>query len=277
MNIAFCFLLTYSFPLEEVWVNFFKNIDDDRSYYIIIHGKTSSLNFSTDFFKQSKNVHVIKDPLTTKWGDISLVHAQNKMLHYATQILDADFCCLCSGNCLPIKSFDYMYKHIMETLPTSRFLIIKNYHPILKYKQSQWCILSLEHIQIILKYSNEYTQYLEKIRFTSIHDIYGAPDEFFYVNLLHWRNIDNYLSNGCTYTKWNYVLHYGHPKEYHRISRDKLLRLENSPYFFFRKVMRDCIIDDENVYKTTQTILSYFPNQTPQKFIQEIELHNITR
>ena len=138
MKIAFCFLVTYSIPTEKVWVNFFKKVKYEN-FYILIHGKPS-LKLETKFFKA--NSHVI-DPIETRWGHISLILAQNIMLKYATETLQADFCCILSGNCIPVKSFDYIYEDL-DFLPISRFEIQTSYHKILKYKQSQWCVLSLD-------------------------------------------------------------------------------------------------------------------------------------
>ena len=250
MKIAFCFLVTYSIPTEKVWVNFFKKVKYEN-FYILIHGKPS-LKLETKFFKA--NSHVI-DPIETRWGHISLILAQNIMLKYATETLQADFCCILSGNCIPVKSFDYIYEDL-DFLPISRFEIQTSYHKILKYKQSQWCVLSLEHIQIILKYAEKYIKYFEDINFTEIDIIAGSQDEYFYITLLTGQNVTNFLKNGSTYTKWN-IIHGGHPKTYTKIKRKKLIELEDTHYFFMRKIQNDCVIEESN--GTLILLESYIP------------------
>ena len=238
MKIGFCFLLTFDFATEQVWELFFVGIDSSQ-YAIIIHGKPN-LYLGTDFFQEHAQ---IVECIDTKWGCISLCKATNLMLHYATETIDCDFCILLSGNCIPIKSFDHIYSDL-DSLPISRFYLEKSYHPILSVKQSQWCVLSLEHIQIILKYRQKYLQYFEDIHFTKVNTLAGSPDEFFYITVLIGQNITNYLSSGSTFTKWDSLTHCGHPKSYSIISRKQLISLEESHYFFIRKIMKDCKIQE---------------------------------
>ena len=237
MIIAFCFLLTYSFPMEKIWERFFKNIEYDTEYVIIIHAKNNFI-LESNFLKNK--VHII-NPIQTKWGDISLVKAQNLMLEYATKKQNADFCCILSGNCIPIKNFETI-RNDLDNFPTSRFFITDSYHSIFKKKQSQWCILSLEHIQMILRHEEKYIDIFKKNNFESIDNIFGAPDEFFYITLILWQGFDNFSKNGCTYCNWSSVIHLGHPKEYKKISKNKINSLKKMHYFFARKFSPQCTI-----------------------------------
>ena len=217
MVIAFCFLLSYTFPMEYFWERFFKNA---KNFLIIIHAKPS-IELKTSFFLTKA---IILDPIETSWGNISLVKAQNLMLEHACIKLNADFCCLLSGNCIAIKTFDFIEKNLSE-LPLSRFYLSPSYYFLFSKKQSQWCILSLEHVQVILKHSLKYFEFLEKNNFTDISSTFGAPDEYFYINLLLSQNITNFLDNGSTYCKWE-NLHLGHPKSFTKIDRKKIVKLE---------------------------------------------------
>ena len=238
--IAFCFLLTYSFPMEEVWEKFFEEVINGEDYVIIIHSKPS-LKLETDFF--NNNSHFV-DKIETKWGDISLVLAQNKMLDYATIDLEADFCCILSGNCIPVKKFKFI-KDNLDNLPISRFLVTEVYNYFLPKKQSQWCVLSLEHIQIILRHSHKYIKLFEEQGFTKINILNGAPDEYFYITLLTMQGITNFEVNGSTFCDWSLV-HGGHPKEFIQITKLELKRIQNSHYFFMRKILPMCKIKDNN-------------------------------
>lgn len=251
MVIAFCFLISFTFPMEKVWERFFKNA---KNFLIVVHAKPS-FKFQTSFFC---NKAVLLNPIDTSWGNISLVKAQNLMLKYACFEENADFCCILSGNCIPIKTFSYMENNL-EDVPLSRFFLTPSYNPLFLKKQSQWCILSLEHIQVILKYAESYYEFFEKNNLSNVNP-FGAPDEYFYVNLLMSKNIDNFLHTGSTYCKWNKI-HNGHPKSFHKISRNKIMKLEKSHYFFMRKIMTNCVIVDAE--ETSSLKENYYPTKKP--------------
>lgn len=240
MIIAFCFLLTNSFPMEKVWERFFINTNEKDEYVIIIHGK-NNLVIETQFFKLK--AHFVK-PIDTKWGNISLVEAQNIMLQHATEEHNADFCCILSGNCIPLQKYITIHDDL-ENLPISRFFLQDSYHPIFKKKQSQWCVLALEHIQIILKYKEKYLNIFKEYNFENIDNIFGAPDEYFYVTLITWEGFNNFTTNGSTYCNWS-IIHLGHPKEYRIISLDKIKKLRKTHYLFARKILKTCVIKDNN-------------------------------
>lgn len=265
--IAFCFLLTYTFPMEKIWERFFKNIENDDEYLIVIHAK-ETLILDSLFLKTQ--AHII-DPIETKWGDISLVSAQNLMLEYATKKHDASFCCILSGNCIPLKIFEII-RDDLEKLPTSRFFLEDTLHPIFKKKQSQWCILSLEHIQIILKYKQKYMDIFKKYNFEKINTIFGAPDEFFYVTLILWQGFDNFTTTGSTYCNWASAIHLGHPKEYNKVSFTKLKSLKKTHFLFARKFLKTCIIEDNGLLLT-----DYYNANTNISSKIDIELKEIIR
>ena len=190
MMIAFCFLLTYSFPMEKVWERFFiNNTKEKDEYLIVIHAKIN-LTLETSFFRTK--AHFVK-PIDTKWGNISLVKAQNVMLEYATKEQRADFCCILSGNCVPLQKYKTIHDNL-EKLPISRFFVQDSYHSIFTKKQSQWCVLSLEHIQIILKYTEKYLNIFKYNNFENIDNIFGAPDEYFYVTVITWQGFNNFMT-----------------------------------------------------------------------------------
>ncbi len=266
MIIAFCFLLTYSFPMEKIWDKFFENIENDHEYVIVIHAKPNLVLYSSFL----KNKACVIDPIETKWGDISLVKAQNLMLEFATKKQNADFCCILSGNCIPLQNFETI-RNDLENFPTSRFLVEDTFHPTFKKKQSQWCVLSLEHIQIILKHKQKYIDIFKKHNFESINTIIGAPDEFFYVTLILWQGFDNFAKNGSTYCNWSSVMHLGHPKEYNEVSIKKLMSLKKTHYLFARKFLKTCIIKDNGLQ-----LVNYYDVEKTYKIIN-IEMKEFSK
>ena len=79
-KIAFCFLIYDIINHEEIWNIFFKNIDINK-YNIYIHYKT---NVPLKYFEKYK----LNNCIDTKWGDISLVQAQNIL--YTEALKDTD-------------------------------------------------------------------------------------------------------------------------------------------------------------------------------------------
>ena len=71
-KVAFCFLIYDVINHEELWNNFFKNVDKNK-YNIYIHYK---VDIPLKYFNEYK----IKNIMKTEWCGISLVQAQNLLL-----------------------------------------------------------------------------------------------------------------------------------------------------------------------------------------------------
>ena len=101
-KIAFCFLTIGDINHHEIWYEFFKNNKDKISIYV--HPKHKDLVKS--FFKD----YIIKENIKTGWGNISLVDATNLLIKNALIDYNNYKIILVSDSCIPIKSFDYIYK-----------------------------------------------------------------------------------------------------------------------------------------------------------------------
>ena len=107
-KIAFLFLIYDSINQEDIWYHYLKNIDKNK-YNIYIHCKYN--NIKLKYFEEYK----LKNCITTKWGDKSLVVAQNILLEEALKDPSNQHFIFLSNSCIPIKSFNYVY-NILDQL-----------------------------------------------------------------------------------------------------------------------------------------------------------------
>ena len=86
MKIAFCFLTYSDLEQPEIWEDFFKSINDDNKFKIIIHPKYKN-SIRNEYFKLKEiphNYHIITKHKT----DISIVYATFNLIKCA--LLDKD-------------------------------------------------------------------------------------------------------------------------------------------------------------------------------------------
>lgn len=252
-KIAFIFLIYNVINHEDIWYNFFKNIDKNK-YSIYIHYKSDE---KLKYFEEYK----IKDIIKTKYADISIVTAQNNVLKIALQDLNNTNFIFLSGSCIPLKPFNYIYETIEPLY--SYFHIadadesLPDCYDTLKYierkylkKASQWCILNRKHSNMLvyyglLNYSNSQLNYIKWF-----HNAY-APDELCYLTFLAYiysNNLYNEIiatyyheppEKATTFANWegmNYkYVSDNELKNYIYINECELKHLLYSPCLFGRK------------------------------------------
>ena len=255
-KLAFIFLIYSTINHENIWYNFFKNVDKSK-YNIYIHYK---IDVKLEYFDEYKAKNIIN----TKYADISIVKAQNYMLKEALLDVDNTHFIFLSGSCIPFKSFDYIYNildskfsyfHIAdkeECLPDCREAL--NYIDI-EYlnKASQWCILNRKHSILLINGANYYNHVYNHntLNYLVWFNNSYAPDELCYLTFLA-RVYNNNLKNeiiatyykdppeyATTFANWEgmnykYVSH-NELKNYVYISENELTHLINSPCLFGRK------------------------------------------
>lgn len=243
-KIAFCFLLYDIINHEDLWYNFFKNIDHNK-YNIYIHYKN---NVPLKYFEKYK----INNCIETQYAHISLTQAQNILLKKALEDNNNQHFIILSNSCIPLKNFDYIYNHLDETKSYFNVAPQEQCFPrcnsILniiekKYiqKQHAWCILNRKHTELMLKD----TQYINWFK-----DIY-CPEEHCYITMLYIYNLQdelittlNLAIDATTFTNWQ-GMDYKYPcysglKNYSNISEDELIYLLKSKSLFGRKFTVDC-------------------------------------
>jgi len=245
-KLAFCFLIYDVINHEEIWNQFFKNVDPSR-YGIYIHYKT---NTPLKFFEKHKLDHCIP----TNYATISLIHAQNLLIQAALKETDIEHIVFVSGACIPLKPFNYIYesldstKSYFNTCPQTQCfprcdpslsLIEK---PFIQ-KAHQWCILNRKHANLMITTSNYLTWF----------DYKGCvPDEHCYISNLYKHGLQgelittpNWAAGATTFTNWE-GMEYPFPstrdlKNYTEISGEELLYLLASKSLFGRKFKRECM------------------------------------
>jgi hypothetical protein len=245
-KIAFLFLIYDRIDHEDIWYEFFKNDLHDR-HSIYIHYKYDR---HLEYLENCKLTRCID----TKWGDISLVQAQNLLLIEAMKDELNDRFVFCSGTCVPLKSFEHFYRTIdpnvsyfnmcpdRECFPRCQRatqFIDKQYIK----KASQWCILKRKHVELILSTD----KYIEWFRDT-------IGDEHCYITYLHILKLENEIIktyNGAeyatTFTNWSNIS-YIYPetsnvvklKNYIYIEKEELDHLLKSPCLIGRKFLKKC-------------------------------------
>ena len=244
-KIAFLFLIYDKIDHEELWYEFFiKDLQNRHTIYI--HYKYDD---KLKYFNNCK----LSRCIDTKWGDISLVKAQNLLLCEALKDELNDRFIFCSGTCVPLKSFEYIYMKIDPKLSYFNMAPDKECFPrcsralmfIKKQyikKASQWCILNRKHAQILIT-TNIYIEWFK--------DTIG--DEHCYITYLHCLKLYNEIvktynsvEGATTFTNW-YNNNYKYPnsttsqlKNYTHIDTNELHHLIKSPCLFGRKFLKEC-------------------------------------
>lgn len=248
-KIAFCFLITNIINHEELWYNFFKNIDHNK-YNIYIHCKKE---YHLKYF----NKYVLSNSRMTQWGKISLVLASNILFREASTDINNYKFILLSGSCIPFKSFNYIYDlltkdnyayfNLYSFIEDDRSCMIEKYFNK-KYigKAHQWVILNRLIVNRILEYGD--------INIVKHFGTMKCPDEHVYITLVKYFNLENNiitfnnLSIGAT-TFTNWKTGFDHPEEYCNISIKEINNILNSKSLFGRKFNKYCTITetDENL------------------------------
>jgi hypothetical protein len=245
MKIAFCFLIYDQINLEELWNIFFKGVDP-ALYSVHVHYKTPK---PLKYFEAAKLRHCIE----TKWGDLSLVRAQNLLIAEALKDPATTHCVLLSNSCIPLKSFEHVaatlrpdssYFNISDPrqcFPRCLFVAMHVDHRFIQ-KASQWCILNRKHAALLT----------EQLDYLTWFAACNAPDEHCYITKLFAERLKNELvltpnlaEGATTFTNWpdtgyRYAAT-GTLKTYDAISQEELAHLLASPCLFGRKFQREAV------------------------------------
>ena len=242
-KIAFCFLIYDSINQEELWHQFFQNVDTSK-YTIYIHYKE---NKPLTYFEPYK----LKNCIETSWGNISLVKAQNLLLEEGLKDLENSHFVFLSNSCVPFKSFDYIYDTLdaeysyFDVVPNQR-LCFPQCDSVLKFidkknvqKASQWSILNRKHAKVLIG-NQDYLTWFDQPGI--------IPDEHCYISFLYHTNLQNEIKetansdvsmDATTFVSWNS----SGVNQFETISEEKLQEFINSKSLFGRKFEKKCNLD----------------------------------
>jgi hypothetical protein len=246
-KIAFCFLIYDEINHEELWNNFFKNVDKNK-YEIYIHYKN---NKPLKYFEK----HKLNNCIETKYGDVSLIHAMNLLLKRAYEDNCFKYVFL-SNSCIPLKNFNYVYDFltkdnnghfnvtkISENLLDKNKVLLDHYDKNSLQKSSQWFILNKTMVEKILN--------VPKNRIDELWKNVFAPEEIFYITEILNNKLQDTLTTtpniadgATTFTNWN-DMGYKYSstlglKNYSSISDEELDYLVKSKSLFGRKFNKEC-------------------------------------
>lgn len=193
-KIAFIFLIYDRIILENVWFNFFKNVNKNL-YNIYIHQKTPT---------QLKhfNEYVSKETEETCWGCIGNVKAFNLMLKQALLDPENEHFILVCGATAPVKSFNYVYKYFDKNYSYYIFAPEEQIFPraekAAKYMKREnikkaefWTVLNRKHAEVLVMN----TLYLEWFK-----DV-DCSDEHAHISYLYHKGFSHEIKN----VRWMYV------------------------------------------------------------------------
>jgi hypothetical protein len=248
-KLAFHFLIYDEIFNEELWYNFFKDVDKNK-YSIIIQSK----NYSKPL-KYFENFKIKpEETIQTNYADISIVSSLLNL--YKKTIQDENnykFINL-SQSCIPIKSFDYIYE-ILTQNENSYFNFCENgeqfpnCNSLLQFyskdeiqKSHSYFILNRESVSLCI--NNEKSISLFK-------EIY-APVEIYFATTL--KNSKNVINKSTTFTNWSDK----GLKVYDSISDKELEKIKIADNFFARKFNDNCKVISDRGYKTLSEY--FYPN-----------------
>lgn len=275
-RVGFCMLVKDDIPTQFVWNSYLRS---NPNCILVIHGK-ENLVIHPECTELIRRAQIIKNPIKTSWGDLSLVRAQNMCIKELLNNLGVKRICTVSGNCVPIRSEGEILKRLEKeesvftefNVPDRLKTVQDDVTVACPIKRdafklhSQWCILTREHAKIIV---NEESSYIDCFQNTGT----SAKDETVYLTTLNHKNQKNIKIipciqgndndiHGTTFSHWKNVSYKfksptdnenikdSSPKEYSDISSDEFKHLLDGEYLFIRKFTDDTTIDGTLKFRT---------------------------
>jgi len=279
MKLAFLFIIYDKIEKEDIWYNFFKDVDINL-YTIYIHSKYPDNTKLNDFFTK----YLVKDNYKTSWGTYSQINLQNRLLELSIQDDNNYKFIFMSGAHIPLHNFYFIYntltcnnnsifsyfainkkivtcydrKNKTNNLYLKYLLKInpkyKKIYNITKWNYgSSWCILNKDHTNFILNNEKTIKDIFDKCHFC---------DEYAYLNYLLSNNKTNIINKATTYHNFKVASNKKYRKLPHTFEKleltDDLLNTLKPNYLFVRKVTEDTIVNENLIFKNIEPINDFF-------------------
>jgi hypothetical protein len=264
-KISFCFLISDKIEHEELWYNFFKNIDKSK-YSIYIH---SAKNTVLKYF----NDYIVDNLIDTRYCTPSIINAHNILFKKAADNNNYKIISL-SGSCIPVKTFDYIYNFCTKD-DKCIFNVSKRGENVPNWRgagRSLSIHYKQEHIQKAANWfilNNNIAKILSQEDSLEVQRKYrscGCPEEHYFLTTIYDNGLENQVieipnlqDGSVTMTNWNepnYKYGRGYatknykgkwPKYYETIEKEEIDYLFTRPCLFARKFKTNCIVLPENI------------------------------
>jgi len=234
-RIAHLFLIRNNLNHEEIWANYFKG--HESKYNIYVHAKWPEQMTS----ELLRDRHIPKR-CDTNYAEASLVKAELLLLEQAFKNRENCFFLLHSESCVPIRSFEYVYRHLFNKGRSwLRYYRgnMKRYYSVemsaipLKhfFTASQWFCLTRDHVATLLSKGT-----LKNWR----HSI--VPDEYFIPSTLAMSGkLQECLPQPLTFADWDVQRKEtpGGPATFHKLLPGDVEALLRTKALFARKFAPD--------------------------------------
>ncbi|CAI5482635.1 unnamed protein product [Closterium sp. Yama58-4] len=170
-SLALLFLTRGPIPLAPLWEKFLRG--HEGRYAIYVHASNTSFSFppgSSPLFRGR-----LVPGGEVRWGEMSMVDAERRLLEAAVQDEANSFFVLLSESCIPLWPFDYVYSYIASSsasfvdaysdpysMSFGRY-IPHIFMPVIRRHQflkgNQWFILQRRHAEAVVRDTLHYTKH----------------------------------------------------------------------------------------------------------------------
>lgn len=170
--------------------------------------------------------YIIKEYIETKWGDISLVKAEIKLLENAFKNKNNKWFILVSSSCCPLVNYSTLNKELNKNNLSFFNFYMKEKDGY--YKTSQFWILNRPDAEIIINTQNKYL---------NLYKNFKIMDEKYFLTVLMNEN-NNYKFNNIitTYSRWINETNIYHPFVFNRLTPYDIHFFKENKFLFFRKI-----------------------------------------
>jgi len=236
-KVAYLFMVYGDINHPKLWKRYFDG--HEETIKICCHAAERD-TVVTPFLKNN----LIPYWVSTGWGTLGLVIAQIELIRYALRDPSVQRLVLCSGSCVPIKTYEDTYESLFEHdkswIKLYRQYIVRmakvtHLDESSHRKNSQWVALTRSHASML-------------VRFNYLSDFVRCviPDEHYVGSVLvHLGEEPNILQREQTCAHWNKISPVQmSPMEHSKLSDEHIKQWRNTTSLFARKFKPDSDIYD---------------------------------
>ncbi|CAI7782056.1 unnamed protein product [Closterium sp. NIES-53] len=214
-SLALLFLTRGPIPLAPLWEKFLRG--HEGRYSIYVHASNTSFSFppgSSPLFRGR-----LVPGGEVRWGEMSMVDAERRLLEAAVQDEANSFFALLSESCIPLWPFDYVYSYIASSsasfvdayadpYSTSFGRYIPHiFMPVIRRHQflkgNQWFILQRRHAEAVVRDTLHCTKHNVSCAFRLQWGKLCCADEHYIQTFLHMTDPRGISCYPTTFTDWS--------------------------------------------------------------------------